>query len=184
MPASSADSFLKALALVTTCFRRQSVPYVVIGAWALAVWGKPRATQDLDFMVTVKSTAALGGVVNALTRAGMAVDHAWQHDNPLLSDSQVRLHRKAIIIDLLAPQDAHDHRLFKRRLKKRLGNRYFWFVSPEDFILQKLKVGRPKDFEDAIAVLERSGKAMDRRYLERWARRLRVSGELNYILNL
>lgn len=60
----------------------------------------------------------------------------------------------------------------------------FWFVSPEDFILQKLKVGRPQDFEDAVAVLQKPGHALDHRYLIRWAARLGISGELDYVLNL
>jgi hypothetical protein len=62
--------------------------------------------------------------------------------------------------------------------------RYYWFVSPEDFIIQKLKVGRPRDFEDALFVLERSGKILDRRYLQRWANRTGVSAKLNYIFSL
>ena len=27
------------------------LPYMVIGAFALAAWGRPRATLDLDFMI-------------------------------------------------------------------------------------------------------------------------------------
>jgi hypothetical protein len=62
--------------------------------------------------------------------------------------------------------------------------RYYLVVSAEDFILQKLKVGRPRDFEDALSVLERSGKTLDKRYLQRWADRMGVSAELSYILSL
>ena len=49
---------------------------------------------------------------------------------------------------------------------------------------EKLKVGRPRDFEDALSVLERSGKSLDRRYLQRWAERTGVAAELKYILSL
>jgi len=45
-------------------------------------------------------------------------------------------------------------------------------------------VGRPRDFEDALSVLERSGKTLDRQYLRRWAGRIGVSGELKYIFSL
>ena len=65
-----------------------------------------------------------------------------------------------------------------------MDGRYYWLIAPEDFILQKLKVGRPRDFEDALSVLERSGKSLDKRYLERWAERVAVSAELRYILSL
>jgi hypothetical protein len=45
-------------------------------------------------------------------------------------------------------------------------------------------VGRPRDFEDALSVLERSGKTMDKRYLQRSADQIGVSAELRYILSL
>ncbi len=65
-----------------------------------------------------------------------------------------------------------------------MDGRTYWVVCPEDFILQKLKVGRPRDFEDALSVLERSEKSLDKRYLQRWAGRIGISAELEYILSL
>ena len=32
-------------------FRDLKVPYMLIGALALPVWGRPRATLDIDFMI-------------------------------------------------------------------------------------------------------------------------------------
>ncbi len=61
---------------------------------------------------------------------------------------------------------------------------YYSFVSPEDFILQKLKVGRLRDFEDLATIIERSRADLDQKYLHRWARRLGVTEELDYILSL
>lgn len=68
--------------------------------------------------------------------------------------------------------------------KKRLKGRYYWVVAPEDFILQKLKVGRPRDFEDVLSVLERSGKGLDQGYLEKWSEWLGITAELDYVLGL
>lgn len=120
------SSIAALLERILACFRRERVPYVLIGAWALAVWGRPRATTDVDFLVQI----------------------------------------------------------FQRKRRRRLDGHSYWLVSPEDFILQKLKVARPRDFEDALSVLERSGKTLDRQYLRRWAGRIGVSGELHYIRSL
>jgi hypothetical protein len=114
----------------------------------------------------------------------MTLDETWIKWNPLLRGSQLRFQFEGTTIDLLCPRDAHDREIFNRRRKQRMGGRYLWLVSPEDFILQKLKVGRPRDFEDALSVLERSGKKLDRRYLGRWADRLGVRAELKYVLSL
>ena len=180
VPAPSSDNFLRTIASTADCFRSRRIPYAIIGAWALAVWGRPRATQDLDFLVMVKD---LQPVKTAMARGGMTLDDAWLHHNPMLRGWQARAKKQGITVDILRARDSHDSQIFKRRRRKRLANRYFWFVAPEDFILQKLKVGRPKDFEDAMAVLARSGRLLDRGYLARWASRLGVTEELNYVLS-
>lgn len=102
----------------------------------------------------------------------------------MLRGIQLRFQLHGVTVDLLRPRDEHDQQLFRRKRKRSIDGRYYWFVSPEDFIIQKLKVGRPRDFEDALSVLQRSGKTLDRRYLQRWADRTGVSAELKYILSL
>jgi hypothetical protein len=166
---------------ISVCFRRERIPYVLIGAWALAVWGRPRATTDLDFLVLVNEED-LGRLTNRIIRAGMELDETWQEWNPMLRGFQLRFQSQGITIDVLRPRDSHDQQVFQRKKKKRMDGRYYWVVSAEDFILQKLKVQRPRDFEDAVSVVERSRGKLDREYLGRWARRLGVREELDYIL--
>jgi len=164
-------------------FRRARISYALIGAWVLSVWGRPRATLDLDFLVLV-SRGDLDRLGARMARAGMRADEAWLEQNPALRGFQLRLRRAGATIDLLRPRDAHDRQAVRRRRRKRLEGRYYWVVAPEDFVLQKLKVGRPRDFEDALSVLERSWGDLDRAYLRRWARRLGVAAELEYILRV
>jgi len=178
--AASGDSFARAVLRSVECFRHERIPYALIGAWALAVWGRPRATTDVDFLVMLNEED-LGRLGYKMALAGMEIDEAWRQWNPMLRTTQLRLQFRGVAVDILRPLDAHDHEIFRRRLKKRMESRYYWVVAPEDLILQKLKVGRPRDFEDALGVLVRSGRQLDRPYLRRWARQLRVSGELDYI---
>lgn len=165
------------------CLRRARVRYAIIGAWALSLWGKPRATADLDFLVLVKDEE-LERLTAFMTGTGMEVDEAWQQWNPLLRGSQVRFQYRGVMIDFLCPHDQHDQEIFKRLRKKRVEREYYWVVSLEDFILQKLKVGRPRDFEDALSVVERFGETLDRNYLREWAAQLSVTAELDYVLRL
>jgi len=100
----------------------------------------------------------------------------------MLRGSQLRFQSQEVTVDVMRPRDAHDRQVFRRRRKKRMDGRYYWVVSAEDFILQKLKVGRPRDFEDAVSVVERHRQRLDHAHLERWARRLEVMDELTYIM--
>jgi len=46
----------KVLASTVGALRRRRVPFLVHGAWALAAYGHPRATDDFDFLVSVDAT--------------------------------------------------------------------------------------------------------------------------------
>jgi hypothetical protein len=163
--------------------RQARVRYAIIGAWALSLWGKPRATADLDFLVLVNDEA-LDRLSALMRRAGMETDQEWQHWNPLLRGWQLRFQYRGVTIDFLRPRDRHDQQIFRRKLRKRIGKKYCWVVSAEDFILQKVKVGRPRDFEDALTVVERCREKLDRKYLREWAADLGVTAELKYVMRL
>jgi hypothetical protein len=153
---------------IVACFRGERVPYALIGAWALSVWGTSRATNDVDFLVLMDEEE-LNRVSDRVIDASFELDETWLKWNPMLRGVQLRFQLHGTTVDLLRPRDAYDQQVFKRKRKRRMDGRYYWLVSPEDFIIQKLKVGRPRDFEDALSVLERSGKSLDKRCLQRWA---------------
>lgn len=177
---SAGGSLTAALERACECLHRARAPYAIIGACALAVWGQPRTTMDVDLLVLVGGTE-LAALATRLVARGMTLDETWGEWNPLLRDLQVRLRAGPVTVDLMRPRDAHDETAVRRHRRKRIGRRYYWFVAPEDFVLQKLKVGRPRDFEDALTVWTRHGTALDRRHVRSWARRLGVSGELAYL---
>lgn len=172
----------KLLAETVKMFSAARVPYMIIGAVAVDVFGRPRTTLDLDFaalaggnkLKTLRKTAA---------EYGYAVERGWEKQNPMAKDMQLRLSKYGVTVDILLPRNAHDVQALSRKRKKKLDRRNFHIISPDDLILQKLKVGRPKDFEDALSVLIRSKKSIDFGYLRRWAAKLGITEELDYILN-
>ena len=175
------DNIAALLQRIIPCFQQERTPYVLIGAWALVAWGRPRATNDLDFLVLMDQ-GNIDHLSRRLTQAGMELDEAWLEWNPMLRGSQLRFQSQGVTIDILFPRDPHDQQVFLRKRKKRMDGHYYWVVSLEDFVLQKLKVGRPRDFEDATSVTDRFRDTLDREYLEHWARRIGVVEELNYLL--
>jgi hypothetical protein len=175
------DNIAALLQRIVLCFQRERVPYVLIGAWALVAWGRPRATNDLDFLVLVNDSD-VDPLSRRLTQAGMELDETWLEWNPMLRGSQLRFQSQGITIDILFPRDPHDQQVFLRKRKKRMDGHYYWLVSLEDFVLQKLKVGRPRDFEDAASVMDRLRDKLDFEYLYYWASQLGVREELSYVL--
>ena len=102
----------------------------------------------------------------------------------MIVKSQIRFIVKNISVDVMLPRDKHDKESLKRRRRKKICSKMLSIIAPEDFILQKLKVRRPRDFEAAVTVLERLSGDLDIPYLKRWAKRLGISDELDYVLNL
>ena len=102
---------------VVVCLRRERIPYVLIGAWALAAWGRPRATLDVDFLVLIKEEE-LEHLSAQMTRAGLKLDETWLEWNPMLRGAQLRFQWQEAAIDLLRPRDQHDQQIFQRRRQK------------------------------------------------------------------
>jgi hypothetical protein len=178
--ATSPHSPERALWATIEALRRRRISFALIGAWTLAVWGRPRATTDVDVLVFVDEER-LEWLARQLEGAGFERDRQWEEWNPLLRGTQIRLLYGGVPVDVLRARDPHDRAALRRRRRRRLGGRYLWLVSPEDLILQKLKVGRPRDFEDALTVIDRCGTQLDGAYLWRCARRLGIAEELAYV---
>jgi hypothetical protein len=156
------------------------LPYMVIGAFALAAWGRPRATLDIDFMI--QTTTLPEALSNRLEELGFHFDEVWDRYNPMIRHFHRRFRSGRTPVDIMLRRDEHDAAAFARRRKKRFNERYLWFPSPEDLLLQKLKVRRPQDLVDAEGIVSRMRGKIDRRYLAHWANRLGIRAELAHVL--
>jgi len=160
----------------------KKITYALIGAWANNVWGRPRGTVDIDFVILMseKEFEALKAEVEE--NKVFSIDNKWLDHNPMIRHLQKRFLCGGIPIDLMLPRDEHDKMMLKRREPVHVLNREVFVSSKEDTILQKIKVGRPRDFEDAAAVLKKHKSNIDRNYLQQWADRLHINDKLTWIL--
>jgi hypothetical protein len=152
---------------------------MVIGAFALAAWGQPRATMDFDIMIA--GDAIPERLIHKLSKAGFEIDADWVQHNPMIRNLQTRFRSGRIALDILPARDAHDRAAFARRKRRRFNSYFLWFPSPEDLLLQKLKVGRPQDFSDAVGIVQRCSGKLDHRHLARWAMKLGITAELRHV---
>jgi hypothetical protein len=162
-------------------FDAEGVVYMIVGALAVAMWGRPRATADID--ITLRGDAErLESLTARAERAGFMLDREWLEWQPLLRDRHRRLTAPGSIVDLMRPRDAHEEGALGRSRHLLVEGRRLPFVAPDDLILMKVKAGRPRDFEDATSVLVAQRGTIDLVYVSDWARQLGVDEELNYLL--
>jgi len=152
---------------------------MIIGALALTAWGQPRATMDFDIMIAADSLPER--LIRNLKRSGFEMDANWARYNPTIRDLQTRFRSGRVAVDILLRRDMHDRAAFARRKRRRFDSYFLWFPSPEDFLLQKLKVGRPQDFSDAVGILQRCSGKLNRPYIARWGKKVGIMAERRHV---
>src|SRR5262249_5966174 len=89
---------------IIQALRKTRVPYMLVGALALAAWGRPRVTLDIDFMIL--ADAVPEQLLAALAALGFNRDEAWEHHNPFLRGIHARFRSANVILDILLRTDA------------------------------------------------------------------------------
>jgi uncharacterized nucleotidyltransferase DUF6036 len=158
---------------------RHSVPYAVMGGVAVPVWGIPRATYDVDVVLSVGEE----GLREFLERAkddGFQVDPPYQAGfrDVLKGMEKIRIEwwtaeSRRVEVDVFLVTTAYQESAFSRRRRVRLDGREVWVLSAADLILHKLVAGRPKDLADIQNILAIQG-LTEEEYLRSWAERLNV----------
>ncbi|HSQ66240.1 MAG TPA: nucleotidyltransferase [Polyangiaceae bacterium] len=133
---------------------QEGVSYVVIGGYAVGHHAKPRATKDLDVLVS-GTTENLERLARALLRFGAptSVIELARH----MSESEiVYLGTEPVRIDILRSADGIDaDAAIARHETVILDDLSVPVIGLEDLIVNKRASGRPQDVAD-LALLERA----------------------------
>jgi hypothetical protein len=128
------------------------VRYLIVGAHALAIHGRPRATQDLDVLVepTADNAARLGEALAAFGFAVLALEsHRFAE-----SDRMATLGRPPLRIDIMTSiSGVTFERAWRGRIRAHIDGHEVGFLGRAEFIANKQASGRPKDLAD-LALLE------------------------------
>jgi hypothetical protein len=135
-------------------FARESVSYAVIGGYAVGLHAKPRATKDLDLLVS-PSADNLQKVSRALERFG-AAPSLVEAVKTLGPTDVVYLGVPPVRIDILRSADGIKDvdATLGRSVKATLGDLTIPVIGLDDLITNKRAAGRPQDLAD-VALLER-----------------------------
>lgn len=141
----------------------QGYRYAVIGGIAVAQWGFPRATNDVDLKVLVPNTD-YAGVRAALLRRFPERTRLKAPANPFI----VAVTIDKVIVDFLLTLPGYEEQIIERAVRRDLGGISIWVCSIEDLIIQKVVADRQKDWLDLEALLlEQYGK-LDEAFVENW----------------
>lgn len=130
-----------------TSFIANDVQFLIVGGYALAAHGLPRATGDLDVWVLVNPENAQK-VLRALEEFGFT-NLGLTADDFNRSDSVIQLGYPPYRIDILTSIDGVDFNdAWVRRTVVNLDGAAVPFIGREDLVTNKRTVGRPQDIAD------------------------------------
>lgn len=137
-----------------SAFSDAGVDYLVVGAYALAVHGIPRATGDIDFWIRPTPDNARR-VLDALIAFGAPVDELTTDD--FVSPGRViQLGLAPARIDILTSIDGVGFDdAWPNRVETEVDGRPVLVIGRADLIRNKTAVGRPRDLADVAELEER-----------------------------
>jgi hypothetical protein len=129
------------------CLNGRRVEYLIVGSFALAFHGRPRATGDIDILVRPSPENA-SRVMEALADFGMALPgiSAGDFERP---DMVVQLGVPPVRIDLITSITGVSwEQASAGRVEGNLGDVPVHFLGLDEFIANKRATGRAKDLGD------------------------------------
>jgi len=146
------------------------IPHAFGGANALAYYGTPRATADIDLNIFVASSRA-SEVLAALGALGAATS------NPKLVDliqrnGQARIFWEKTPIDLFFSYDPLHNSSMERRRLVDFGGDTIHVLSAEDLMVYKAVFNREKDWRDIAEMIYAAEGSLDFDYVRGWLTRI------------
>lgn len=145
------------------------VSSVLIGGLAIAVWGEPRVTKDVDLRVLLQRDQA------TLLLNALAADFIFDAASMLEKLRQVGFiiteDRHGVRVDFLLAELEFDQVMVRRGLSiEPITGWPITVCTAEDLIVSKLITLRPRDEEDARLVIRRQHGSLDDAHIEQWLR--------------
>lgn len=132
-----------------SCLKNAEVEFIVVGAYALAAHGRPRATGDIDIWVW-NSPENAQKVISALEEFGAPLSNLSVEDFTT-PDLIVQLGVEPSRIDLLTGVDGLDFsEAWRNKLVVTLDGLEIYVLSRDDLLKNKLAAGRAKDQGDIV----------------------------------
>lgn len=169
----SENSPIQSLREVCSFLDSAGIGYVLVGGLAVSIWAEPRATVDIDFLVSL-DRKDFSVLVRRLHESGQFV---FIHDKPMIfkriSFLRATLKNNTdVSVDFLFSDDDFKAEALKRRVSVSAFDFSVPIPTPEDLILLKRLSGRPQDIVDAQKILATRKNELDMDYIRKWEKKL------------
>jgi len=132
-------------------FHKNKVKYCIVGAYALALYVKPRYTKDLDILVE-PTTENAHRIIKSLADFGFKKTDLKEGDFSR-EGKVIQLGYEPVRVDIVTSIDGCNFReVWKNKKASRLGKQKVFFIGRKELIKNKRASGRVQDKEDLRAL--------------------------------
>jgi len=157
----------KSLNILHQCLTANSIEYAVIGGIAVAVWGEPRLTKDIDVKVLLSRDEA-EMLLNAIKTE---YEPFWDNPLDMLKKNGILFVRDThgMRIDLHLSDTLFDRGVIERAIEIEIEPGIAVKVcTVEDLIIYKMLSMRGSDAKDFEGIIDHQGDALDDKYIIGW----------------
>lgn len=171
------NALIQLINTVSRYLREQDIPHAMVGGMAVAIWGRPRATEDVDLLVDLKESQleplqaylAEHGVRMKVDKAKLALEGGTSF--PMYDSWSVHW------VDARPATRPVDHMTLQRATTVELSEERVPIATPEDVVLGKLLSPRAQDLLDARSIVLRKGDELDLEYLDARVHELKIEAQ-------
>lgn len=174
----SNNLLIKSLKELCLLLEEQGMQYMLVGGLAVGIWAEPRATVDIDFLVStpLNDFDLLRRKVNESGR------FVFIHEKPMIfgkvSFLRATLKRNTdISVDFLFADDDFKKEALRRKQTVNIDDFFINISTPEDLIILKLLSGREQDRLDANKIIKIQKEYLNKEYIQKWAEKLDIQWE-------
>ncbi len=134
-------------------FNKNKVKYCIVGAYALALYAKPRYTKDIDILVEAKKDNS-HKIIKSLTEFGFKNLKLAKEDFAL-EGKIIQLGYEPLRVDLITSvEGASFKEIWKNKKVAKYGKEKVFFIGKNELIRTKKVSGRKQDKADLEILLE------------------------------
>lgn len=148
----------------------EGVPHMLAGSFASMVYGIPRSTKDVDFVVELEEPR-FSRLIARLEPHFDLDPQQYLETSTWTRRYILKARRSAFKVELfLLSEDPHHRSQWSRRrtVFNNILQHHVTMPAPEDVIVQKIRWGRPQDRIDAENVMDVQADKLDWAYIEHW----------------
>ena len=133
---------------------KYQVKYCIAGSYAVAVWGYPRYTKDIDILIEPTKENAKK-IISAIREFGIKSQDLTEEDF-IKKNRVIQLGYEPVRIDILTSVEGVSFStIWRNKVEDFYGKEKVYFVGLKELIRIKKKVARPQDLIDLEELLRR-----------------------------